>query len=55
MDGMGAIFLQSEFGPSHWTSENWQGVGLSVVAFLFVLILVIWLARPPRSGGGSES
>jgi hypothetical protein len=42
----------AEFGPATWTLENWIGVGLWVVAFLFLLILGWRLARPLAEGQG---
>lgn len=55
---MGANMAFAEFGPETWTTTNWIGAGLWVVAVLFLLVIGWRLARPrigdEAEGGGDE-
>jgi hypothetical protein len=44
--GLNAFGSASEFGPSDWTLQNWEGVGLSAAAFFILLLLILRAAEP---------
>ena len=50
---LGVLLVNADFAPGQWTMNNWQGVGLSTVAFLFALLILYWIARSPSSDGDS--